>query len=107
MSISRTSLQLRFPRAIRYLAEWLRARTPLGGQANVTVYLTGINGARRLVYTDAAGMYAFSYLAAGTYTITPESCPLFFSCASFTPPSRTIPITNVNATGQDFVLGVP
>lgn len=81
---------------------------PTLGTADIMVLLTDMNGANHFLMTDAGGMYAFRYLAAGTYTITARYCDSFiFSCASFTPASRTITITDVDVTGQDFLWDPP
>lgn len=66
---------------------------PLSG---VTVNLTGPASASTT--TNASGVYTFTGLAAGNYTVTPS-----FAGFTFAPVNRTVPVTNANVTGQDFV----
>lgn len=84
---------------------------PTWGTPDVWVLLTDTNGANQVFVTEAGGMYAFRHLAAGTYTITIRHCYLdswlVYVCALSTPASRTITITDVDVTGQDFLWDPP
>lgn len=58
--------------------------------------------------TDVTGSYRFSYIKAGTYTITPSqpSPPQSSDCLSFAPASREITVLtydNSDIYGQDFI----
>ncbi|MCX8031517.1 MAG: carboxypeptidase regulatory-like domain-containing protein [Thermodesulfovibrionales bacterium] len=66
---------------------------PLSG---VTVTLSG--AANAVTTTNALGVYTFTNLANGNYTVTPA-----LSGFTFTPASRNVTINNANVAGQDFV----
>jgi subtilisin family serine protease len=68
--------------------------TPIAG---VTMTLTG--GATAT--TNSSGIYQFSGLSNGTYTVTPTPAGY-----TFDPTSRTVPVSGGNVTGQDFA-GTP
>lgn len=64
--------------------------------ANVTVNLTGT--ANATTTTNISGIYTFTGLSNGSYTVTPSQAGF-----SFTPAHRSVTINNANSTGQDFV----
>jgi hypothetical protein len=64
--------------------------------AGVTVTLTGISSSAT-TSTDAIGNYQFSNLIVGPRTITPAKAGYTFS-----PSNRTVIVTNINITGEDF-----
>lgn len=68
-----------------------------GGVAGVTVTLGGANGGTAV--TDANGMYTFSGLVGGTYTLTPGATPYAFTPASLTG-------TVANLSGLNFTAAV-
>lgn len=65
------------------------------GLAAVTMNLTGTSSATTT--TDSNGVYQFSNLAAGSYTITPSKAGY-----TFNPSSIIVSVTNSNVTGQNF-----
>lgn len=73
-----------------------RGATPIAG---VTMSLSG--AATAVTTTDANGMYTFSGLGDGSYTVMP-----FMTGFTFTPPSRAVTVTGADVAGQDF-LGSP
>jgi hypothetical protein len=68
------------------------------GVTAVTVSLSG--DATQSTTTDGTGHYTFS-VHAGSYTVTPTKAGY-----SFTPASRSVPVTSADATGQDFAAAV-
>ena len=66
------------------------------GASAVTVNLTG--AATRTTTTDGAGGSAFTGLADGAYTVTPEKTGY-----TFTPASLAVTVSGVDVAGQDFV----
>lgn len=68
------------------------------GQGNGLPGVAISAGAAGSVETGADGSYAFTNLAAGTYTLTPA-----LSGYTFTPPSRQVTLTSAGSTSQDFV----
>ena len=82
--------------------------------ADIPVILTGID-TNRITRTDEGGNYSFSYITAGTYTITPSqpSPPQSSACLdNFTPSSREISVPtddNSDIVGQNFIAtqGIP
>lgn len=62
---------------------------------SVTITLSG--NATGSTITDSLGRYRFTGLANGSYTVTPGMTDY-----TFTPASRTVTISGVNATGQNF-----
>jgi hypothetical protein len=69
---------------------------------NVSVALSNGSTSFAPVLTDGSGNYSFNGLVAGTYTVTPS-----LSGYSFLPVSRNVTLSSANATGQNFVGGVP
>ncbi len=68
----------------------------LGGPLpNISVNLSGL--VTTTVITNAQGVYTFTNLLPGSYTITPSS-----AFHTFTPSSRSVNITNSNITEQNF-----
>ncbi len=65
------------------------------GLSGVTMTLSG--AANKTTSTDANGNYSFTALANGSYTITPT-----LTNYTFSPASRTVPVSGANVTGQDF-----
>jgi len=63
--------------------------------AGVTVTLTG--AANATATTNASGVYTFSGLANGNYTVTPS-----LGAVAFTPVNRSVTVSGGNRTGQDF-----
>jgi hypothetical protein len=63
------------------------------GVSGITVTAGGTNSA----VTDATGLYVFSNLCAGSYTVAPSA-----SCYQFNPTSLLVPVSPGNATGLDF-----
>ena len=64
--------------------------------AGVSVALTGT--ATAAAVTNASGVYTFTGLANGNYTVTPTLANF-----TFTPLNRAVTINNANVAGQDFV----
>ncbi|MCM8759130.1 MAG: cohesin domain-containing protein [Candidatus Omnitrophica bacterium] len=73
--------------------------TLVGGSGQVTQVQLTLEPAVEKVTTNpnAQGVYTFSDLAPGTYTITPQ-----LTGYVFTPATRTVTVTNANVTGQNF-----
>ena len=65
------------------------------GLAAVTITLTGTSSATTT--TDSNGIYQFSNLAVGSYTITPSKAGY-----TFDPSGISVSVTNSNFTGQNF-----
>src|SRR6266540_4045472 len=69
----------------------------------VAVTLASTTGAAPVVtLTDATGRYAFTGIADGTYTLTPERSGFVFSL-----PSLTVTVSGADVGEQDFVSAVP
>ena len=68
---------------------------PAAGGAGATVTLSG--AASRSVIADANGLYSFSGLAPGSYTVTPTKAGY-----SFTPTSAPVSLTTADVTGLNF-----
>ena len=66
--------------------------TPIAG---VTVALSGASSATTT--TNASGVYTFTGLANGSYTVTPSMAGY-----AFTPTNRAVTLNNANVTAQDF-----
>lgn len=69
--------------------------------ANVTVKRSGTTNTNNVpvsVTTDSTGLYSFSGLPSGTYTITPT-----LSTAQFAPLSRTVTVNTTSIENVDFV----
>ena len=71
------------------------AVAPAAGGAGATVTLSG--AASRSVIADANGLYSFSGLAPGSYTVTPTKAGY-----SFTPASAPVSLTTADVTGVNF-----
>ncbi len=71
------------------------------GQLNIKLTLVDIANASSLftAYTDTAGLYRFTFIPAGTYTLTPED-----PCYTFTPPNLPVTGTNTDIIGQNFAI---
>jgi hypothetical protein len=63
--------------------------------AGITVSLTGAHTATRI--TDGNGIYAFTWVPDGGYTVTPLS--IYYT---FVPTERTVTVSGSDITGQDF-----
>jgi len=74
-----------------------------GGTGRLNIKLTLADAANSpslyTAYTDTAGSYRFTFIPAGTYTLTPD-----VPCYTFTPPTRTLTGTNADSSGQDFAI---
>jgi FtsP/CotA-like multicopper oxidase with cupredoxin domain len=68
--------------------------------AGATVNLTG--AANATATTNASGVYTFTGLANGAYTVTPTLAPYTFS-----PLSRNVTVNNGNMSGQNFTGTAP
>jgi hypothetical protein len=55
------------------------------------------DGAGRTAVTDAQGDYAFAYVPAGSYTLTPSKAGY-----AFTPGNRVVVVSNADRSDQDF-----
>jgi hypothetical protein len=64
-----------------------------------TVTLSG--GATATTTADSSGLYSFSGLANGTYTVTPNQ-----PSQSFSPPNRAVTLSGANITGVNFVATI-
>ena len=73
--------------------------TGSSGLSGVTMTLTGTSSASTT--TDSSGIYQFTVLAAGPYTITPSK-----TGCTFSPSSRSVSISTANITGQGFTATV-
>lgn len=73
------------------------------GVSGVAMTITASNGKTLRWFTDSSGAYSFHYFAPGTFTVAPSSCPSVGPCQAFVPASRSVTITNSDASGQDFV----
>jgi inhibitor of cysteine peptidase len=68
-----------------------------GGSALFGVTMTLSGGAAATTTTDASGNYTFAGLVNGSYTVTPGKTGY-----TFTPPSKSVTISNASMTGQNF-----
>jgi len=79
----------------------LRGRVRTGadpiGIPDVTVSLAGPGGCQDTTTTNATGHYVFRTLGSGTYTVTPEK-----DGCTFTPPSRTVTLAEVDLQRARF-----
>jgi hypothetical protein len=74
----------------------------------VMVTLTRQGGASGVpTILDESGNYIFGGLVAGSYTLSPALAPLVSSCLSFSSSSRTVDLTTVDISGQDFAADQP
>ena len=69
--------------------------SPTAAGSGATVKLTGTSTAT--VTANSSGVYTFSGLAAGTYTVTPSQ-----SGYTFNPVSTAVTVTNANVSGVNF-----
>lgn len=57
---------------------------------------------------DGSGNYIFGGLLAGSYTLSPQLASVVSpSCLSFSPSSRTVDLTAMDVSGQDFAASQP
>lgn len=75
--------------------------TVAGGGANVTVTLSGVGIANQTTATDANGIYTFTGLANGSYTVTPSKLGYVFS-----PVSTAVNVNSANVTGKNTAATV-
>jgi hypothetical protein len=70
----------------------------------VMVTLTSQGGSSGVpTILDGSGNYIFGGLVAGSYTLSPALAPVVSSsCLSFSSSSRTVDLTTVDISGQDF-----
>jgi hypothetical protein len=76
------------------VATWSISGTISGG-AGATVNLTGTSTA--IATADASGVYTFTSLANGTYTVTPSKAGF-----TFTPTNRAVTVNGANVSSIDF-----
>jgi hypothetical protein len=80
---------------------WVLSGTVTGDvQLGVNMILSG--PVSKTTSTDSSGIYMFTGLNSGSYTVMPSA-----SGYSFTPPSTNVTVSGANVTGVDFVASVP